>query len=658
MCGIYGTLNFDESASSDVALLHRMGRAILHRGPDDEGYLVSGELAMGMRRLSIIDLSGGHQPIPNEDETIWVICNGEIYNFKGLRDALEQRGHRFRTKSDTEVLVHLYEEDGPEFVNRLRGMFAIALWDSRRRRLVLARDRLGKKPLYVRREPRRLLFASEIKSILEDPSVPRRIDPMALEEYLALGYVPAPSTLFEGIEKILPGYVWTIEQETVRDQSYWDLSFASAEEASEEEWAERIREKLLESVKIRLVSDVPLGAFLSGGIDSSALVAAMSRCTDQPVKTYSIGFEGEDSYYNELPFAGIVASAFGTHHHEIMVRPKVAELMPQLVWHLDEPIADSAFVTTFLVSQLARKSVTVILSGVGGDELFGGYRRYLGDSLLRYYAKLPSFVQSGIIPAVLRWLPQDRRSGWKNNVRYASAFVNSLHLDPLERYLSYVEVFPAGMRRQLLAFASPSKVNGHVDGTMALSRHFAAATGADGLHQIMYADIKTSLTDDLLALTDKMSMAASIECRAPFMDHELVELAARMPSSLKVRGLTMKYVLKKALEPWLPKSILHRRKRGFGAPVGGWLRRELDSLVQETLSPGQIRKRGLLNPVTVQQILASHRSQEKDYTDGLLALITLELWCQAFLDGRNWKQDPMGRMQSWQVGTAGPPAAT
>jgi len=645
MCGIYGFLDRKLTSAARQALLDRMGHVVIHRGPDDAGQYFGDGVALGMRRLSIIDLSGGHQPIPNEDQTIWVINNGEIYNFLQLRDQLEKRGHVFRTKSDTEVLVHLYEQEEVDFVKRLRGMFAIALWDAPRSRLVLARDRVGKKPLYVRREPNRVLFASEIKSILEAEGVPRRVDPTALREYVTLGYVPAPRTMFEGIEKILPGHVWVIEKGQVQDREYWDARFDHVEECSEQEWIERVREKLLESIRIRLVSDVPLGAFLSGGIDSSSVVAAMAWLTNRPVKTYSIGYEGSDKYYNELPYARMVADAFGTDHHEIIVRPDVSELLPKLIWHMDEPIADSAIITTYLVSRLARESVTVILSGVGGDELFGGYRRYLGDSLWRYYKLMPRLARRKLLPALLARLPQDRHSGWKNTIRYASAFAKSAEWDAAARYMSYVTVFSPEVRARLLQ--EPSGPAAEEPASAVLQQYFRKSGKADSLNQIIYVDIKTSLSDDLLALTDKSSMAASIECRAPFVDHELIELTSRIPSHLKVRGWKLKFLLKKVVRPWLPDEILHRKKRGFGAPMGAWLRNDLQVLMREMLSETQVRKRGFFHWPVIQEIISSHEAERADYSDHLLALIGFETWCRIFLDGTDWRlpqADPAKRV--------------
>jgi asparagine synthase (glutamine-hydrolysing) len=606
----------------------KMGAAIIHRGPDDAGVYFGVGVAFGMRRLSIIDLEGGHQPISNEDETVWVVCNGEIYNYRQLRAELEKKGHKFSTHSDTEVIVHLYEELSTDLFARLRGMFAISIWDVNRKRLVLARDRLGKKPLYLARKPGRLLFASEIKAILEDATVSKELNFAALNEYLALGYVPAPLTLFKSIEKLLPGHYLVCERDQISQHSYWDIDPHTTDNASEEEWVERVRERLFESIRLRLISDVPLGAFLSGGIDSSAIVAAMAKLANRPVKTYSIGFEGEDSFYNELPYAGIVARAFGTDHHEIIVRPDVAELLPKLIWYLDEPIADSAFITTFLVSRLAAQSVKVILSGVGGDELFGGYRRYLGDAVGRYYQLLPSALRLRWLPSLLEKLPRDRHSSWKNLFRYADAFVKTANLSPSERYTSYVTLFSSDTRAEL----RNGNANGIGPTSELMQRYFEQCAGAENLNRFIYVDLKTSLADDLLALTDKMTMAMSLECRAPFMDHELVELAARMPAHFKVHGFTMKYILKKAVKPWLPTEILNRKKRGFGAPMGAWLRRDLKLLVEETLSERQVRKRGLFRWPVVKQLIQKHDSQEADYTDHLLALINLELWFRQFMD--------------------------
>lgn len=643
MCGIFGIVNIADGTQPERALLEQMGHVIFHRGPDDKGFYLGQGIGLGMRRLSIIDVSGGHQPIANEDETIWLVLNGEIYNFQELRKELETKGHRFRTRSDTEVIVHLYEEEGLDFFKRLRGMFGLALWDTKRRRLVLGRDRIGEKPLYVRREAGRLLFASELKSILQAAGVPRRLNLAALEEYLALGYVPAPLTLLEGIEKLLPGHYLVIENQHIVEHEYWDVPLGQLENHSEEEWIERIRETMLETIRLQMISDVPLGAFLSGGIDSSSIVAAMARLTGQRVKTYSIGYEGEHSYYNELPYAKVVAQAFGTDHHEIIVRPEVSELLPKLIWHMDEPIADSACLTTYLVSKLARESVTVILSGVGGDELFGGYRRYLGDSLRKYYRFLPSLARRKWLPGLLSHIPQDRHSFWKDYARYAAAFVKTAELDPYSRYMSYVTLLSASARHELLRNGGTAQSSGVKAASPTLRNYFDRCTEKDSLNGIMYADIKTSLADDLLALTDRMSMAASIECRGPLVDYKLVELASHMPSSLKVRGFQLKYLFKKAVAPWLPPEILRRKKRGFGAPVGSWLRKDLLPMVRELLSESQVRARGLFHGPAIQQIISDHQQERKDHTDLLFALISLEIWCRSYLDEQPVQDEPVGQ---------------
>jgi len=602
-----------------------MGQVIEHRGPDDEGCYSGRGIALGMRRLSIIDLQGGHQPIPNEDESVWAVCNGEIYNFKELRRDLEQAGHTFRCGSDTEVLVHLYEQEGLDFVKKLRGMFALAVWDENRGRLILARDRIGEKPLYLWQDQDRLIFASEIKAILECPEVPRQVSLRALHDYCALGYVPAPLTMFEGIEKLPPGAMLVLERGEASITSYWDLSFNHVEERPETEWVELLREKLLECVRAQMISDVPLGAFLSGGLDSSTIVAAMAQSSGLPVNTYSIGFAGPDQYYDELPFARIISKAYGTRHHEIIVQPDVCKLLPQLIWHMDEPIADSALITTYLIARLAKETVTVILSGVGGDELFGGYRRYLGDSVGKYYRRIPKFMRRSVVPFVLSKLPQDRHSALANYARLANSYIRSAELDPAQSYADFITVFSPAMRAELLR-------ENHGREDFAVDTHFAQCAEAESLHRNMYVDIKTSLADDLLLLTDKMTMAASIECRAPLLDYELVELMARMPSQMKVNGFTLKYLFKKVAAQWLPPEIINRKKRGFGAPVGAWFRNQLQPLIQDCLNREQVVKRGFFEPDAIRRIICNHDARRADHTDHLLALVIFELWCRIFLD--------------------------
>ena len=627
MCGIYGIVNLS-GVPVDAALLTAMGNTTRHRGPDDVGLHTDGPCAIGMTRLSIIDLAGGHQPIPNEDETLWVVCNGEVYNFRELRRELESCGHRFRTGSDTEVLLHAYEQWGDGFVERLNGMFGFALWDARRRRLLIGRDRLGIKPIYVHQDAGRLVFATEAKAILTLPGFAPKVDPNALHSYLQLGYVPAPLSMFAGIRKVQVGTLLVVENGRVDERRYWHIPTTVDRSPTEAEWIERTRAGVERAVRMQMVSDVPIGAFLSGGVDSSAVVAYMSRTTQQPIKTYAIGFKGgpAEALYNELPYARRVAEIFGTEHHEIVVTPDVVGLLPRLLWHMDEPIADSAFITTYLVSEFARKDVTVILSGVGGDELFGGYRRYLGDHYVDRFRRLPGWVQDGA-RAVGRVLPSDRHSAALNMMRLAKGFLASSELDSEERYRAYLQLMPGTLAKRLLRLVPSHPLD-------AIHQAFALAGGGDALNRMLTVDGLTQLPDDLLMLTDKMSMAVSLECRVPLLDHELVEMAATIPESIKLRGGRLKHVLKAALAGLLPEDLLERKKRGFGTPMGAWLKGQLAGVLDTVLSRESLVRRGLFDPAVVAELVAAHRTQREDYTDALLALINFEVWARMYLDGR------------------------
>jgi asparagine synthase (glutamine-hydrolysing) len=628
MCGIYGLLSLNGPRRADAALLSRMGRAILHRGPDDEGTFVDDQMLLGMRRLSIIDVSGGHQPLTSEDGNVIVVCNGEIYNFQELREQLQKAGHRFATGSDSEVIVHLYEERGDKFLEALDGMFGCAVWDKAKRRLIVARDPLGIKPMYYTTGDGQIAFASEAKALLELPFVKKRLDPAALAQYFAVGYVAAPNSLFEGMKKLLPGEAITVEGGRITSRRYWNVPPEVNTSLSESQWIEATRTELERAVKDQMVSDVPIGAFLSGGVDSSSVVALMSRHTDHPVKTYSIGFRGSSGaeLYNELPFARQVAEQFKTDHHEIIVQPDVAQLLPGLIWHMDEPVADAAFITTYLVSKFAREQVTVILSGVGGDELFGGYNRYMDEHYRSKYQLIPKFLRRGVIDPIARRLPSDRHSPLLNKLRLARAFVLADALGFEDRYRRYMEVFDAADRAALLA-----QRGAQFDDVIA--RGFADSRSRDTLRRLMDVDMATQLPEDLLMLTDKMSMAVSLECRVPLLDQRLVKLAAGMPASLRIRGGELKYVMKKAMQGILPESIIHRTKRGFGAPIGAWFKQELSGFLREVLSESTLRRRGLLDPQAVARIVREHERQEADRTDHLLALVNLEIWCRMYLDG-------------------------
>ncbi len=601
---------------------------MLHRGPDDEGFYHDGACGIGMRRLSIIDVAGGHQPLSNEDGTLWLVANGEIYNYRDLRRQLEARGHRFKTASDCETILHLYEDYGADCVDHLNGMFGFALWDPTRRRLLVGRDRLGIKPVYLWNDGKRLIFASEAKAVLAAPGVNAELDPDALRSYLALGYVAAPQSIFRGIRKLPPASLLIAEAGRIEQRRYWRIPAAVERGRSEDDWIALVRERLEESVRMQMVSDVPIGAFLSGGVDSSAVVAFMSAHSDYPVKSYSIGFEGggAEAYYNELPYAREVSKLFKTDHHEIMVRPDVVSLLPGLLWHMDEPIADTAFITTYLVSEFARRDVTVILSGVGGDELFGGYRRYLGSHYQARFDRVPSLIRR-VALAIGERLPTDRHSPTLDAMRLAKGFLAASGLPLDERYRSYVQVFSEDVASQLL------RQGGGGNGDP-LDSAFREAIGDDELNRMLMVDAETQLPDDLLLLTDRMSMAVSLECRVPLLDQELVELAARMPEGIKIRGGRLKHAMKEALRDVLPTGILERKKRGFGAPMGAWLKGELAPLLRNLLSEGSVATRGLFRHTAIARLIAAHEANRLDGTDQLLALLNLEIWARIYLDGR------------------------
>ncbi len=628
MCGIFGVLDLRGDPIPD-SFAEGMGASIVHRGPDDEGVYSAGPCLIGMRRLSIIDLAGGHQPLSNKEKTVWLVCNGEIYNFRELRKELESRGHQFLTGSDCETIIHAYIEYGDAFIHRLNGMFGFALWDARSKRLIVGRDRLGIKPLYIYNDGRRLAFGSEAKSLLALPGVSTALNPAALPDYLSLGYVPAPRTIFEGITKLAPATYLSIQAGKIEEHRYWNVPIDINRALTENQWIERIRDQLERSIRMQMVSDVPIGAFLSGGIDSSAVVACMAKASNAPIRTYAIGFEGSDAdnFYNELPYAKRVASLFGTDHQEILVKPDVVELLPRLLWHMDEPIADTAFITTYLVSKFARQDATVILSGVGGDELFGGYRRYLGDHYLRQFRRLPAWMRR-CVTRLASALPSDRHSGWLNLFRYAKGFLASTEMSFERRYTSYVEVFSEPQQRGLLTSTDACR-------SQAISAAFTRAARGDALNRMLVVDAETQLPDDLLMLTDKMTMATSLECRVPLLDHELVELAAAIPEDVKVKNGRLKHIMKEALQGVLPVEILDRKKRGFGTPMGAWLKRELAPLLRSLLSEQVVNQRGLFNPAEISALIRAHEANHIDGTDRLLALMNLEVWSRVFLDHRS-----------------------
>lgn len=637
MCGIYGEVSLSAGRTPDRDVVARSGAALVHRGPDDNDLYVTNRVALGLRRLSIIDVGGGRQPLFNEDRTVAAVCNGEIYNFRELRAALTSAGHTFRTGSDAEVVVHLYEEYGDDFVTRLRGMFGFALWDERRQRLVLGRDRLGIKPVYYATTKGAVAFASESKALLSRPDIEVRLDAPALEDFLALGYVPNPHSLFAGIRKLPPGHIAIVENGTVREHAYWQLRMAPRTGVSEEDWTQQIRGALAASVEAQMISDVPLGAFLSGGIDSTMIVHYMAAAALGPVRTYSIGYEESTggAFYNELGYARDIATRYGTEHKELLVRPEIIALLPGLIWHMDEPTADSAVVTTSLVSQHAARDVKVILSGVGGDELWGGYDRYMMPHYVALIRQVPAWLRRIALGPLSRALPVDRHSRLLNLFRYLRTLTTLADAAPSDRYHQLMQVFGRKQLGGLLA-------KGQLGGDDALLQLLARYPKEQELNRIFLADAGTQLTDDLLLLSDKMSMAHSLESRVPLLDERLVDLAATVPPELRVNGRHTRYLLKRALRGVIPDVTLDRRKRGFGPPMGGWLKRELEPVLGRLLSPAAVARRGLLRPSVVTRLIDDHRSNRADHTDQLFALITLELWSRLFLD-----REPVADLAAW-----------
>jgi len=616
MCGIAGFINTERSRDDAEQLIDRMCQIIRHRGPDDQGTWVGEGVALGMRRLSIIDLAGGHQPIFNEDQSILIVFNGEIYNYRELQKELEERGHRFATNSDTETIVHAYEEYGDDCVKHLRGMFTFAIWDRKRQRLLAARDRFGKKPLNYYWDGQRLIFGSEIKSILE-AGIPREINPIALDEYLVYRYVPTPNTLFKDVWKLPAAHILIYENGQISTKRYWELSFAPTCQDDEATAIERTRALLTEAVQVRLMSEVPLGAFLSGGIDSSILVGLMSSMMSQPVKTFSIGFE--ENEYSELPYARQVAQYFGTDHHEFLVRPDLISVLPQLVWDYDEPFADSSMLPTYYVSKLAREHVTVVLTGDGGDEIFGGYTRYERELVISR------------IPALLRYLLGYGGMLMPDGMRGKSRLLN-LHHDLAARSVGVYKLFPDGSRASMFSSEYSALLRDH-DPYERLISEFRTAPHTDITAQLQYVDVRTHLTDDILVKVDKASMLNSLETRAPLLDQCLAEYVSSLPSSIRTRNGVLKYLLKKVAADILPAEILTRRKQGFEVPIKHWFRSDLTDYARDLLDSPRAHQRGIFNPKFIHNLLKAHASTKLvNHGSPIWTLLCLELWFQVYMD--------------------------
>jgi asparagine synthase (glutamine-hydrolysing) len=625
MCGLAGIYNFKTREPVSPRLLKAMTDTLVHRGPDDEGFHVSGPLGLGHRRLSIIDLGGGHQPMTNEDSTVWVAFNGEIYNFKDLHDELVKKGHVFKTRSDTEAIVHLYEEEGERCFERLRGMFAIAIWDARNRTLILARDRVGKKPLFYFYDGSRIAFASEMKGLLELPNIPREIDLEAMADYFSFLYIPAPKSIFKHIRKVLPGHYVVVSDAGIREAEYWDINFSETLARTEKEWCETLLETYCQAVQLRLISDVPLGAFLSGGVDSSSVVALMSDIVKGSVTTCSIGFEEEE--FNELDYAREIATRFGTDHHEKIVRPDALGIVEKLAWHYDEPFADSSAIPTYYVSQVARQNVTVALAGDGGDENFAGYRRYYFDRRENIVRNLlPAAIRQPVFGTLASLYP---KADWAPRIFRGKATFENLARSPIEAYFRSISAFQFELKEQLLHSDVRRSLNGY-DSLTVLRDYYEKANTADPLSRIQYVDIKTYLTDDILVKVDRASMAHSLEVRAPILDHKLMELAATMPSSVKLRGMIGKYIFKNALKKTLPQSVLHRKKMGFAVPLSQWFRNELKEFAHSVLFCGSGDT--LLTGATTKRVWEEHQSGLRNRSTELWALLMFRLWERQFMN--------------------------
>jgi len=627
MCGIAGIVNLD-GAAADSTLLARMNEAIRHRGPDEEGSYLHANVGLAMRRLAIIDLAGGQQPITNEDRTCWIVFNGEIYNYRELKARLENLGHRFRTDCDTETIVHAYEEFGADCPRHLRGMFAFAIWDSRKQELFLARDRVGKKPLLYSKTGGAFLFGSEFSALLVHPSVGREVNREAIHDYLSFMCVPAPQTAYRDIRKLEPGHSLTLKGDgEIKIERYWQPDFSKKIKITEEEAGERALELLREAVRVRLMSEVPLGAFLSGGVDSSAVVALMAEESSTPVKTFSIGFDEQD--FSELHHARRVAHRVGAEHHEFIVRPDALEVLPTLVEHYGEPYADSSAIPTYYVSRETRRHVTVALNGDGGDECFAGYERYAAMRLSETYRRLPGVLREQVIRRAVSLLPASELR--RGRVRSLKRFIRAASLPPVERYLSWVSTFDPRAKRELYTDEFRRETEG-ADVRRWLAPWFARANGAGVVDASLLTDTMTYLPNDLLVKVDIASMAVSLEARSPFLDHHVIEFAASLPERLKLRGLTTKYILKKTLKRLLPAENLTRGKMGFGVPVGQWLRGPLQGFLREQLLSEKSARRRLLRPEGVRRMVELHTEGRRDYANQLWTLLMLELWFQRFID--------------------------
>ena len=632
MCGICGVFNFKNDKPLDPAVLKRMCDTLKHRGPDEEGYYTSGQIGLGIRRLSIIDLSTGSQPIHNEDKSIWVIDNGEIYNFQDLRKELENRGHKFYTKTDTETIVHLYEEYGERCVDHLRGMYAFAVWDEKNKKLFIARDRIGKKPLYYTVINGSLIFGSEIKPILEYLGYTPEIDLGSINLYLTYQYIPSPKTIWKGINRLLPASTLTCNNTgNIEIKKYWNLDFTQKTNLSFEEASEQIKQILTEATKIRMISDVPLGAFLSGGHDSTIIVGLMSQLSSKPVKTFSIGFKEET--FSELKYASIVAKHFRTDHNEFIVEPKFIDILPKIIWHYDQPFADSSALPSYYVSNITRQHVTVALNGDGGDENFAGYLRYRAMKGSQYFSFPFQLIGKNATNKLASLIPHIETTKPKTIFRYMYRLFSALSENPARRNILWHCYFNNELKYFIYSNDMIKKL-GDTDAYDYLSGIFENAPAKNTMDRTYYTDIMAYLPECLLVKMDIASMANSLETRSPFLDQKLMEFTASLPTNWKLKGLNFstKHILKHTFRDLIPKEILHRGKMGFGIPIGKWFRYELKDYIRETLLSNKAINRGYFKRESLEQLLKEHAEGYRDHGYRLWALLVLELWHTVFVD--------------------------
>jgi asparagine synthase (glutamine-hydrolysing) len=627
MCGIAGICCQDPRQAPDAVLLRRMGRTLRHRGPDQAGSHLGAGCGLAMERLSVLDVAGGQQPIWNEDGSVAVVLNGEIYNFRELRGQLAGRGHIFRTRADTEVIVHLYEEHGVDCVQYLHGMFALAIWDTRRRHLLLARDRLGVKPLYYAQSKDRLLFASEIKAILQDPQVPRRPNFTALDQMLRLGHCCPPQTCFVGIHELPPASRLLYRKGAARLENYWEPHFACSADYDERTAAGELGEQLRGAVRRRTLSDVPLGAFLSGGIDSGVVVALLSQILGQPLQTFSIGFDAPG--FSELPYARAVARRYRTDHHEFIVKPQVEAIIADLIWHHDAPFYDTSAIPTYHLCRLAREHVTVALSGDGGDELLAGYDIYRAHQAARAYRRVPDWCHRGLVTPLARLLPES--AGYRNRGRIVREFLRGAKDDAVRRHTRWIAKIKRETRRRLYQHPELAEQLGRAD-EREVQEWYERQVHATELGRLLYVDTKGALANDMLVKVDRMSMAHGLEVRSPLLDHTLWEWCARLPDRARLKGRASKHLLREVAAPMLPAEILRRPKRGFSIPLDRWLREDLAPFVRAVLFDPRTETRGLFRAGIVRELVRDHMSGRIARGREIWLLLTIELWHRMYLD--------------------------